>query len=381
MDKYVCTGHFLDDKVIEYIEDNSTEGTCDYCDYRYQDGNVIELEKIAKFIYEGISFLYGDANDEMVMYDSSEGGWIGASVYNTMDLLLDEGYFHFGNQSLIYDIEKLSTNDSWSRIDPYNMTINQELALDWKQFSNVVKHQNRYSFFIHNENIDSEKPISQILHEIAKGVEKLSLIKNLAIGTEIYRCRQHNVSEIVSEFIHLTSPPIKFANFANRMSPAGISMFYGAFDKDTALLEVAEKNQLNEKPLITIGTFSVKKTLRIINFTNLPEIPSIFDRINRDNYYLILFFHSFIEDLSKDIKRDNKTHIEYVPTQIMTEYFRHVLYKYTGDVIDGIIYNSSKNNKGKACVLFLDTNTSREYLELESKNTLKCPVANTVYSV
>ena len=84
---------------------------------------------------------------------------------------------------------------------------------------------------------------------------------------------------------------MNWLTFLNRMSPAGISMFYGASDKDTAKKEVLNEEWKDSQ--ITKGTFALKQDLQIIDLTHLPEIPSIFDKSNRKNYYKILFFRSF----------------------------------------------------------------------------------------
>ena len=59
----------------------------------------------------------------------------------------------------------------------------------------------------------------------------------------------------------------------------------------------------------------------------------------------------FISDFTKAIQRSGYEHIDYVPTQIVTEYFRHV-FKIGDQInIDGIIYPSSKNEGKKAIVI------------------------------
>ncbi len=61
---------------------------------------------------------------------------------------------------------------------------------------------------------------------------------------------------------------------------------------------------------------------------------------------------SFIDWFARPIDRDGKEeHLEYIPTQIITEYLR---YNYTinNKPIDGIIYKSSVGS-GKSVVLFI----------------------------
>lgn len=369
-DKFVCKNHFTDEAIIDYIEENSNDGICNYCRLKYQDGKVIPLESLVDFINSGIRYFYGEPGDEGVGWDSSEGGWLGTEIFDSYELLQDEICLDIDESSLFEDIHDCFIEYQWCQIDPYTLPENQEMAYDWERFCRLVKHKIRYSFFA-SKVFDSEhKEFASILHDISRGVDSLNLIKQIEIGTEIYRSRQHKEKESPNTFKDLSSPPEKNAIYPNRMSPAGIPMFYGAFDETTAIEEVFDKNQINKKPHVTIGSFQVSKKLYVIDFTELPPIPSIFDKDNRNKLYMILFFHSFVENLSKNIKRDTRIHIDYVSTQIMTEYFRYVLPEFADISVDGLIYKSSKNTSGKCCVLFFDNEESKEYLELRRTKTI-----------
>ena len=66
----------------------------------------------------------------------------------------------------------------------------------------------------------------------------------------------------------------------------------------------------------------------------------------------LLFQKHFVENISQPVIHDGKEHIDYVPTQILTEYFRH---RYTGPDnlrIDGIIYPSAQRKRGSSVVIF-----------------------------
>jgi hypothetical protein len=364
LNKNICSYHIQDEEIIDFFDTKKDEGICSYCKLGFQEGKIISLKELVVFINNRIRIFYGDASDECVSYDSSEGGWQGANVFDTYDLINEEISLEIESLELMNDIINSLSNISWCNIDPYLQPEHQKLSYSWKEFCRIVKHKNRYSFF-------PIKSISKILDDIAHGVNSLELIKKIDINTKIYRCRQHRSDEFSITFSELTSPPIKYCYFSNRMSPAGVSMFYGAFDYDTSKIEVIDKTQLSEKQFLTMGEFRVKEELSIIDFSTLPKVPSIFSSVKRDEYYKILFFHMFVSDLSKNIERDNKIHIEYVPTQVLTEYFRYVFLEYTGIKIDGIIYESSKIMKGKCCVLFMDNKESERYLELETAKTDK----------
>jgi hypothetical protein len=360
--KNICLNHLNDKGLIDFFEKNKEDGICNYCQMSSQDGEIINLKDLVVFLNKRIKIFYGDASSECIDYDSDEGGWTGVTIFNTCDLFNNEISLEIHPLELVDDIINSLSNIQWCEIEPYLQPEHQKLSYSWKEFSRIVKHKNRYSFF-------PLKSISEILNDIAHVVDVLDLIKKIDINTKILRCRQHSDKETPNTFKDLSSPPIEYCYFSNRMSPAGVSMFYGAFDYETSKIEVIDETQLPEKQFLTMGDFKVKEELSIVDFSTLPEIPSIFSLVKKDEYYKILFFHMFVDDLSKDIERDNKIHIEYVPTQVLTEYFRYVFLEYSGTKIDGIIYKSSKNTNGKCCVLFMDNNESRHYLELEKTKT------------
>ncbi|MBS1682868.1 MAG: RES family NAD+ phosphorylase [Bacteroidetes bacterium] len=79
-----------------------------------------------------------------------------------------------------------------------------------------------------------------VLDEVGKAILELGYISAIPLGSlSLYRARQHKLKVEVSNAKTLGSPPSQFAK-ANRMSPAGISMFYGALDVETCKAEVIE---------------------------------------------------------------------------------------------------------------------------------------------
>jgi hypothetical protein len=175
---------------------------------------------------------------------------------------------------------------------------------------------------------------------------------------------------MISTAEKMCSPEVKFVKNPNRMSPSGISMFYAGFDLKTAKLETVDNNDPN-KPFYTFVKFSTNEELTIIDFSMLPDHISKWDVDNLNNSYPLRFLHDFVEDLSKPIKRDGMEHIEYVPTQIITEYLRYSFSHIhsPGTKVNGIIFQSSKIKGHNSCVLFFDHEESLTNLNFLS-NTL-----------
>ena len=141
----------------------------------------------------------------------------------------------------------------------------------------------------------------------------------------------------------LGSPPPMIAS-ANRMSPAGISMFYGCDEIPTVVAEIGSHTA---KKFAVIGSFETTRPLQMLNLTPSPRVPNHFDPQQREHYYELLFLHEFTRDLIEPVVLDGREHIEYVPTQVVTEYTRWL----PAVAIDGILFTSAQNG-GTSCVIF-----------------------------
>ena len=144
------------------------------------------------------------------------------------------------------------------------------------------------------------------------------------------------------------------------MSPPGIVMMYVADDKQTALAETADK-----PGVFALGEFVTKRDALLLDLTNLPRVPSLFedilDTLEYDPRPRILFLCKLSREISRPIARDDRVHIEYLPTQVVTEYLRTSAIV-DGKKVDGIRYRSSRNGVGTAMVLF----ANQDNIELEA---------------
>ena len=203
--------------------------------------------------------------------------------------------------------------------------------------------------------------MTTILQAVSEIINEQKLFTKLKVGSSLYRYRQHEELKIISTAEQICSPKIEYVQTPNRMSPAGISMFYCAFDVRTSECEVVNI-QDKEKLYYSIAIFNNIEQLQLIDFTKLPDQPSIFDTKRRNSYYTIRFLHHFVEDLSAPINYNSNNQTEFVPTQIVTEYIRFMMLNKTP--VHGIIYPSSKSKNGKCCILFFDHETSLKKLKL-----------------
>jgi hypothetical protein len=167
---------------------------------------------------------------------------------------------------------------------------------------------------------------------------------------ELVRARQHRRNERFSKAADLGPPPRERAS-QSRMSPAGIPMFYGSDTEQTAFIETV--NLTNpENGFVTFGTFRTTKILRLLDLTCLPDIPSLFDEARAHDRAPLIFLRGFTKDSVKLVTRDGREHYEYVPTQVVAEYLRHVFRTSDGEQLNGIKFPSSRRSGGVCYSLF-----------------------------
>lgn len=179
------------------------------------------------------------------------------------------------------------------------------------------------------------------------------LIRTVTEGSNFWRARMHKESHSHDTAEELGPPPTCAAKYSNRMSPAGIVMFYGALDPDTAVRESFGPARL-EGYMATVAQWATLRELRVLDLSAEMRVPSLFDREHRHLRAAFIFLCSFVQDLNKPVVKDGREHIEYVPTRVATEYFRRRFRTEAGDPVQGILYRSAIREGGTCCVLFCD---------------------------
>lgn len=347
--KEVCRDCVRNKDLQLYIKDNGYMSTCCYCNKKRK---VVTIESLLEPIMSGIYFEYEHAEDSLGVCD---GEYVG-TTYSSYDLIHEElvDELNIDNYNLLNDISNTMIDFCWCKINPYMDKQYDTEFYTWQSFCNLVIKKVRYVFYKSNnttENFNALNPVD-ILETISKYVEDLDLIKyykpeNRYFG-HIYRGRMHNKNEELT-FVESFGPPPHEKASANRMSAQGIPMFYGAFDEETVLSEIYDEHY----ELATIASFNLKKPLLLLNLARIKEmkLPSIFNEINRGKRSALQFLKLFADNISNPVDTDHI--VDYTPTQIVTEYFRHVFKTSHGEKLDGIIYNSTKNQGHKCVALFM----------------------------
>lgn len=373
----VCSDCFGDYGIKQFIEDYSNSNQCSYCNSKKSNTKACDFEKVVVHVLNSIKCEWGEASDERVGWDSREGGWQGANVYDTYDLLYAELALEAEHEEILSDLNSSIIIGSWCKKNPYGLDEDALLINAWKKFSELVKHNSRYVFLKKESDkspFEEMDPV-EILNSLGNIILRLGLITTIQKNKEIFRVRITDIGSTINSAKELGSPPKEKALIANRMSPAGISMFYGAFDTETAIFETYEPEKNITKQAV-LGVFNPIRELTAIDLSEKIKIPSLFDEENRKDRFLLKFLQGFISDFTKPIKRVGSAHINYVPTQIVTEYFKH-LFPQTefGKKIDGVVYPSSKANGVKCIVIFAE---SSQCVEVSNNNKKGMLVLNKV---
>jgi hypothetical protein len=225
------------------------------------------------------------------------------------------------------------------------------LGRGWAAFCEMVKHVSRFVFLVaKEESPDRAGDFTTV--ELLERLERIILdhgaLLPVPAGRVFWRGRKVDSPGKLAQYgsaAALGSPPRSKAS-NSRMSPAGISMFYGSDDIDTVVAEIGH----DARRYAIVGAFETTRDLTLLNLADLPPVPSLYHEAGRGSRYFDLrFLHSFAVDLGKPVTLDGRERIEYVPTQVVTEYLRFI----PDFAVDGILFRSAQNN-GVNCVLFCD---------------------------
>jgi len=364
---HVCERCIQDEGLKRFIKTNRKPGTCTYCQ---REVRVSAMDSVIEYVMNSLNLEWGDPANEGLPYVTREGGWQG-DVYSTWELFYDVGP---NCPEKITDTIVGAIHDTgWCRRDPYTLPVDRTLVYGWQKFSQFIIHTARFVFYkavnssYDGDQHDEMNPVD-ILEALGRIVRVLGLIDTVPAGEKIYRVRIVDQGEVKTLAKDLGPPPAERANMPNRMSPVGIPMFYGAFDLDTAIRETYDPcGEVGKKA--AAGEFSTVRALRVVDLSESFFIPSLLDPKLQKLRPYYRFMRDFITDFTKPIERSDRAHAEYVPTQVVTEYFRHVYRTEEGAQIDGIIYPSSKTGQ-KAIVIFADSRACIDAEDAAEQRTL-----------
>lgn len=241
----------------------------------------------------------------------------------------------------------------------YNYRYLEDFELDdphsrrWQYVCHQITHKQR--FF----NYHAERILSEIFSDLYLLINKSnsSPLYEISKDHKIFRARIANDASsqdrIFADPCSELGPPPEHLRSAGRMNPSGIATFYGAFDIPTCVAEL--RPAVGET--IVAAEFTPRYPLLVLDTTLFLIPPRLSDKFNKEylrKRSMWVFMQNFMFEISKP-HLQNRTHLDYIPTQAVSEYLtQRMKIRFEGSErkIDGVIYQSSQNKVGKNIALF-----------------------------
>jgi RES domain-containing protein len=355
-DKFVCVECVEDEYLKSVIANEAVEKHCDYCNRKSKQAIAAPVAAIIEPIAYTLFSRFAEPGAAGLPRDSGE--WVGEEqITDTYDALLSLPLDC--ETTLFEEIAESFHNTAWYPCaGGHWMDVHEhdELRYAWSSFEYEIKHRSRYFLFAKKTSTSGAPgelySPRTLLQRIGKLVQELDLIRSLSMSTRLYRVRRSSKSIIIKIFDDIGPPPDDRVA-AGRMNPPGISYFYLAFEQETALAEVINKPPCHA----AIGEFETKMDLTYLDLTELPSLPSIFDSDRSEEREGLIFLEHFIDAIAAPVTKDGREHVDYLPSQVVCEFFSQ-MFHIDGDAqLDGIAYPSAVRPGGKNFVIF----PTREY--------------------
>ncbi|MFF8672606.1 HEPN-associated N-terminal domain-containing protein [Streptomyces sp. NPDC015242] len=339
----VCSRCVSDEALQAQLDDAAEQDlVCSFCG----SGRAADFDVLLDAFMRGLRHEFNNVDDEGVPYDSREGGYQWGDIWDTWDLISYEFSDVLTGEGLLEAMQGAVEPGLWARARFIEPRSDEALMDSWQDFCEAIQHRTRYVFWQRPRSRDDdlrgagEIPPQQILERIGDLITELGLVRRLDTSEQLWRARVHAAGEEVSSAVDLGTIPQALCRQSNRMSPAGIPMFYGASTAETALKEALVR-PATEVEVASVGAFTCSREVTVVDFTKLPAVPSLFDPELGGMRRQVRFLHAFVEELAKEV-RPTYEEIDYVPTQVVTEYLLHAWDADT--TIAGLTYRSARTN-------------------------------------
>lgn len=342
----VCEHCFEDTDIKQVITKRGVVGDCTYCGKT--DVSAVSIWAVGQRIKHCLEKFYGKAAEQLP-HDSSDGGYIRETKTTEEILFWETGLeLPFDSDSRLKSdiLNIVGSDEAWCDYNWLADDLDEHLKTRWDDFCSFIKHKRRF-FFSHlggsNSGHHDDCSIGGFLTELARLIENLGLLIEKDIGFSTYRARPRDIDKSYQRPSELGPPPAEKAITPNRMSPPGIPVFYAAESEDLAVAEIRDR-------LFSLGRFTTNRKIKVMNLADLPETPGFFSERSREERLGLIFLHRFGIEITKAIARDERIHLDYVPTQVISEFFRD--FEFNDGRIDGIRYSSALGINGANVVFF-----------------------------
>lgn len=352
-ESFVCHKCFEDIGLVEFIRRNTSALECSFCPAKDEMPIAASIDDVSAHFIECLFVEYDLAVNELG-WMGSEGGYIGPH-WHAEELALDVLELEFPHNNLDSLLPHLFGEyyeEDWCERNPYGLNNSEWTRYSWERFCRIIMHERRFFFLGQDRETDDPDVYSprEVLSTIFDYAQEMGLFKELPAGLRLVRARYEGNGPPLKTPQDLGPPPAEKAIQSNRMSPAGIPMFYACEDEETALKETS-----SGPGRFATGRFETLKPITVLDLTGIPPIPSLFEGISDSAEVIprraLTFLHHIAKEMSRPIERDDRVHVNYVPTQVVTEFIRDQLT--WGDTrIEGIRYQSSVHPGHISYVLF-----------------------------
>ena len=318
VDGTICLSH-LTDPIVSAACGAATSSVCTFCGRTGGEGEApfaVEMQTFMETFMDTFWHHYG--RESNVLYAGGES-WGATDTTDAVAELAGETFAADDEEVLLQVIAAI--DDAIIDTEVSNDADTDHLSFAWDRFSYIAKHVSR---FIAPGSMSGRAPMVEVrdfLQDLLTYVDgDHNAVTTLPAGTAFFRGRltENRIGKIPTSVRDLgPAPEAKAA--ANRMSPAGIPLFYASADAATAIAEIAFHGV---EPFAVMGTFVSQVPLRVLDLTTTPARPSLFDLTKLRESLMLGFLEEFAEAITRPILPDGRQHIDYVPTQVITEYFR-----------------------------------------------------------
>lgn len=354
----VCARCLVDVDLRRWVRDHATAPACSVCGRKARAPIAADFNEFVAYVAMCVEAEYEDAS-EMVPVEGGEYVFPGQSSDDLLRWRLPD---ISENEDLVTAIADALPDNYWVQRDFFSQTPFDALRSGWEEFARLIKHETRYLFFPPSlpRNACTEphevRP-EEMLDALGGFIRAERLVKRVPAGTLVYRVRAHDAAEAPNSAAELGPPPAALVRQSNRMSPAGISMMYVAMERETAIAEaLSAVAGANEG---TVAIFELLDDALVVDFVRLRRRHTLFtpgtDPTDRAP---LQFLHGLAWEFSLPIERDGREHIEYVPTQVVTEYLRYRFRPHQR--VHGVRYRSAKRDAGVNLALFLSAEDFEE---------------------
>lgn len=344
--KFVCSNCVKDDFLKNIVLSKPQKSKCSYCGQQC----AAPLEVLIPVVLDAIYYCFNDPlqsgksnvdGDEPVLLETSE--------------VLEELDFVTASQDLLTDVSTAIHIEEWIPAAQGHWSTFHEheiLGNSWNEFERIVKYVSRFNFAsLTDDDEDHHEKFAPkyFLPRLGHLVKSKKMTRTISKDTNFYRARVQNKNDTWAINCESLGAPPPHLVSAGRMNPEGIPYLYLALEEKTVLAETLSEHST----AVAVATFRAARELKVIDLTNPPQIPSIFDKVRHQEREELLFLNSFVNNINKHVDHASKQ-IDYIPTQIVSEYFSQVflLNNKPDDKADGLIYKSAKCSGGVNLVLF-----------------------------